>query len=441
MKRFTIIPVLLGLLFFVNVHHAHGQRLIWLGTLGGDRSEAYDVSADGRFVVGYSYDASGRQRAFRWDAQTGQMLDLGTLGGTASVARRVSADGSVVVGQAENASGQGRAFRWMNGTMQDLGTFGGPDSYANSVSADGSIVVGLARNPYGEDRAFRWVNGVMQEIGTLGGTRSGASDVSPDGRFVVGYARDFSETRYPFIWDAQTGQMQNLNAGSWGNAIAVSADGSVAVGHSDFDSRAFRWVNGSVQWLGTLGGSNSRAADVTADGSVVVGRAQNANGQWRAFRWTAQSGMQDLNQLYATLLQVGSYLEVAIGISPDGRYIVGYGYNAATGRWEAFLLYDSLLTSSVSERNVLPEQFVLYQNYPNPFNPSTTIRFALPERSHVTLKVFDILGNEMATLVNWELNPGEHSLIFDAKGLPSGVYFYQIQVDRFVQQRKMVVLK
>jgi probable HAF family extracellular repeat protein len=94
-----------------------------------------------------------------------------------------------------------------------------------------------------------------------------------------------------------------------------------------------------MQNLGTLpDGNHSDAQGVSADGSVVVGAAENASGQGRAFRWAAQTGMQDLSQLYAVLLQNGSYLETANAISPDGRYIVGRGYNAATSRQEAFLL-------------------------------------------------------------------------------------------------------
>jgi probable HAF family extracellular repeat protein len=93
-----------------------------------------------------------------------------------------------------------------------------------------------------------------------------------------------------------------------------------------------------MQNLGTLGGDRSEARGVSADGSVVVGWAENAEGQKRAFRWTAARGMEDLNITYAHLLTDGSELWTANDVSPDGRYIVGQGYNAATGRREAFLL-------------------------------------------------------------------------------------------------------
>jgi probable HAF family extracellular repeat protein len=93
-----------------------------------------------------------------------------------------------------------------------------------------------------------------------------------------------------------------------------------------------------MQNLGTLGGDGGWANAVSADGSVVVGWAYNAAGQKRAFRWTAAGGMEDLNTTYANLLTNGSVLYSANAISPDGRYIVGWGYNAATRRFEAFLL-------------------------------------------------------------------------------------------------------
>ena len=123
-------------------------------------------------------------------------------------------------------------------------------------------------------------------------------------------------------------------------ASGVSADGSVVVGwsYNAAGSRAFRWQNGVMQALGTLGGSESLAYGVSADGSVMVGTARNASGQQRAFRWTASGSVEDLNTTYARLLTNGSVLREARAISPNGRYIVGWGYNAATGRDEAFLL-------------------------------------------------------------------------------------------------------
>lgn len=88
-----------------------------------------------------------------------------------------------------------------------------------------------------------------------------------------------------------------------------------------------------------------------------------------------------------------------------------------------------------------PETFRLNQNYPNPFNPSTIISYQLPMNSHVTLKVYDVLGREVRTLVNGRQAAGDHSVTFDVSNLPSGVYFYRIVAGNFVDTKKLMVVK
>jgi len=89
----------------------------------------------------------------------------------------------------------------------------------------------------------------------------------------------------------------------------------------------------------------------------------------------------------------------------------------------------------------LPEQFSLEQNYPNPFNPSTTINFSIPASDFVTLKVFNVLGSEVATLVNEQKEPGSYQVSFNANNYSAGIYFYNLQAGNFVETRKMILLK
>jgi len=114
---------------------------------------------------------------------------------------------------------------------------------------------------------------------------------------------------------------------------------------------------------------------------------------------------------------------------------------APTVIYFAYKYYIAAVTSVYQSDFSIPSQFQLFQNYPNPFNPTTTIRFSLPQRSHVTLKVFDVLGREVATLVNGELNAGEHSVVYNVKNLPSGVYFYRLTTPTFSQTKSMEVIK
>jgi len=100
--------------------------------------------------------------------------------------------------------------------------------------------------------------------------------------------------------------------------------------------------------------------------------------------------------------------------------------------------YSNIIEAEVTD---IPAEFMLYQNYPNPFNPSTVISYQLPVNTFVTLKVFDIIGNEVATLVNQEKPAGSYEVTFDASNLTSGVYFYELRTDNFRSVRKLMLIK
>ena len=89
----------------------------------------------------------------------------------------------------------------------------------------------------------------------------------------------------------------------------------------------------------------------------------------------------------------------------------------------------------------LPEDYALMQNYPNPFNPTTNIRLEVKKSERIVLKVYDLLGKEIATLVNQKLNPGSYELTFDAGNIPSGVYFYRLEAGDYMETRKMLLIK
>jgi plastocyanin len=114
-----------------------------------------------------------------------------------------------------------------------------------------------------------------------------------------------------------------------------------------------------------------------------------------------------------------------------------YSYKLKQVDYDGSFEYSDIVNVDIGN----PIQFELSQNYPNPFNPSTTINFAIPEAATVTIKVFNTLGEEVATLVNKSMETGNHMVNFDASGLNSGMYFYKIEAGEFTQVKKMTLLK
>ncbi|MDP4115802.1 MAG: T9SS type A sorting domain-containing protein, partial [Bacteroidota bacterium] len=89
----------------------------------------------------------------------------------------------------------------------------------------------------------------------------------------------------------------------------------------------------------------------------------------------------------------------------------------------------------------IPKEYSLLQNYPNPFNPTTTINFSIVKSGKVSLKVYDMLGREIKILINEEKAPGKYNVTFNGAGLASGIYFYRLQTDNFVETKKLVLMK
>jgi len=103
--------------------------------------------------------------------------------------------------------------------------------------------------------------------------------------------------------------------------------------------------------------------------------------------------------------------------------------------------YDPAVVTDVEEEQNMITEYKLYQNYPNPFNPSTTITFSLPQNSKVSLKVYDILGNLITTLLNDEKAEGFHKIKFNSANLSSGIYFYKLEAGNYMKTEKMIILK
>jgi hypothetical protein len=108
---------------------------------------------------------------------------------------------------------------------------------------------------------------------------------------------------------------------------------------------------------------------------------------------------------------------------------------------DEIIINDPSITALKVTGESVPIKFALEQNYPNPFNPRTNIEFRIPNFEFVSLKVYDLLGKEVATLVNEEMDAGSYEIEFNPKGLSSGIYFYKLQAGSFVATKKMILLR
>jgi hypothetical protein len=109
------------------------------------------------------------------------------------------------------------------------------------------------------------------------------------------------------------------------------------------------------------------------------------------------------------------------------------------GPWSEACLLNFVL--DVNKLKTEPDRFVLFQNYPNPFNPSTNISYNIPEKTFVSLKVFDLMGKEIETLVNGIENPGFYTRVWNAGGKPSGIYYYVLRTEKAVMNKKMILIR
>ena len=175
------------------------------------------------------------------------------------------------------------------------------------------------------------------------------------------------------------------------------------------------------------GGSRNHGEILVADGSAVQTRVevQEGNHDYHNF-WSA-----DLENQPIRIITGATFDELA------GILYYSYGnYKLIPRKNEDFVGY-----TDVEEVTVTPKVFELSQNYPNPFNPTTVIQYSIPMNEFVTLRVYDVLGREVQTLVNKEQSAGVYNVEFNASKLTSGVYFYRIEAGKFVAVKKLLLLK
>lgn len=171
---------------------------------------------------------------------------------------------------------------------------------------------------------------------------------------------------------------------------------------------------------------------VTHPDSLVTFQVEAIDPDGDSLRFSVAGQGASIDSITGLFKYIGSQLG-----SYDIKIMVTDGQDLAV---DSFIVRVDQPTGVEDEFNI-PTEYALAQNYPNPFNPSTTINFSLPSSSQVLLRVYNVLGQEVATLVNEELSVGNHSVSFDATGLATGLYIYTIKAGKFSAVKKMLLVK
>ena len=252
-------------------------------------------------------------------------------------------------------------------------------------------------------------------------------------------------------------------------SLLIQSDGKIVLGGSanngnDYDFTLVRYNqdggldstfgNGGMVTtpIGTLD-DEANSISIQSDGKIVAaGYTDNGNTgsnyDFAIARYNTNGSLDNTfgtNGKVITPIGISSDVANSVVIQNDGK-IVAAGYSANGTDYGVFTLvrYNGDQSTDVNTKNIneISLSYRIEQNYPNPFNPSTKIKFVIPKSSFVNLKVYDILGNEVATLINEEKPAGSYEVNFNASGFSSGIYFYRLRAgNNYSITQKMVLLK
>jgi len=251
----------------------------------------------------------------------------------------------------------------------------------------------------------------------------------------VVYATDFDMGQLNYAY--KDVDYENTGSGNWNSGWSYRNDGVDIESCSDFSSNGYNvgWIE-TGEWLKySVSVSQSGYYDINfnvaaqnAGGKILI--KINGISQPSQVSVPATGGYQNWQTASA------SNVLIPAGSNTFELWFISGGFNLS--------YMDFVLTATDVKTDITnPNKFALEQNYPNPFNPKTTIFYSIKNRGNVLIKVFNLLGNEVATLINEERSAGKYSLNFDANNykLSSGIYFYRIETPGFTSQKKMIVLK
>lgn len=255
------------------------------------------------------------------------------------------------------------------------------------------------------------------------------------------------------VWETEIGTGFDVSP-------VVGYDGSIYVGGNESAFYSIKNIDGSINWKYNTMGGVSTTATINEFGIVYLGDETG-----RIYALDENGVLQWYYDAESSIGNATAYLDGnIIFTTTEGEVIKiydGWRYSALVRALKAKKIVDkspqwgtyqgnfrrsgnqleATILSNEEEDDEIPEKFTLSQNYPNPFNPSTNIEFGLPETSYIKLIIYNLLGQNVATLVDTKLSPGTHTISFDASRLASGIYIYQLTTDQGVFTKRLTLIK
>ena len=330
---------------------------------------------------------------------------------------------------------------------QRLGSFAYLSVILSDVDGDNDLDAILA-NALGPGEI--WLsdgNGVFtnsgQNIGTNAAFYMGVADLDGDNDPDIFLN---NKDAYDEVW-LNDGDGNFTNSGQ--NIGIQQSWGRIALSDVDNDGNVDAFITNyelgiSKVWVNNGQGTFSEHSSYPGNGEYVVMGDLDNDGDIDAVTCGIEKNIKIwLNDGTGNFIYLGSLgyngLSVCLAdVDNDNDNDVAVGFWEGSGGNKIFI---NQTITGIENISFIPTKFKLFQNYPNPFNPITTIRYQIPEASFISLKVFDVIGNEIATLVNEEKAVGNFEVNFDGTQLTSGIYFYQLKSEGFLETKKMLLLK
>ncbi len=433
------------------------------GTTNVPSGTVYALAISGNMIyVGGSFLTAGDVAAnhiasYNTSTHTWSSLGLATANGVDGTVYAIAVVGGNVYagGSFSNAGGSpARRIAMWNGTAwSTLGTSpnDGVSSTVEAMTTFGSdlYVGGLFTSAGGSsaNRIAKWNGTAWSALGTgannaVYALAAGTSQIYVGGAFTQagGVATSHIASWNGTNWSA---------LGSPTNGVDNTVDALYAIGDTAYAGGSFLNAGGNPanalakwnthQWTVLGAGVSGTVYSISGSGSTLyIGGSFQSSGLINAYR-VGEWSIADSS--FATLGDGTNGTVRCIAATDSDIYFGGQFSTAGDKPSYKFARYNPNGITAVNDKPSVASTFQLLQNYPNPFNPSTTIAFDIPHRSNVVLKVYDILGREVATLANSQMDAGQHAVVWNAERFSSGVYFYRLQTGDVTRTMKMILMK